>query len=103
MQSVEEFYQRSICAPDEFWAEQAEAIYWEKDFESVCDLSRPPFAKWFVGGRTNLCYNAVDRHLEERGDQTAIYFLSTETDEERTLTYRELHREVNRMAAVLYQ
>ena len=97
----EEFYHDSLSRPDAFWAEQARAIHWEKPFEQVCDYSRPPFVKWFIGGRTNLCYNAVDRHLAARADQPAIYFISSETGEERTLTYRQLHREVNRMAAVL--
>jgi len=96
-----EFHRRSIEERDAFWAEAAALIHWEKPFEKVCDFSCPPFARWFVGGQTNLCYNAVDRHLAERGEQPAIHFLSTETGEERALTYRDLHREVNKMAAVL--
>jgi propionyl-CoA synthetase len=67
----------------------------------VLDSSPPPFAKWFVGGRINLCHNAVDRHLATRADQKALVYLSTETDEAHTYTYRELHAEVNRFAAVL--
>lgn len=94
------FWQRSLREPDAFWAEQA-AIHWQRPFERVCDYSRPPFVKWFVGGQTNLCYNAVDRHLPARADQPAIVFLSSETGEARTLTYHHLHREVVRMAAVL--
>lgn len=97
------FYRRSLEDPGVFWAEEAAHIHWEKEFEKVRDFSRPPFVKWFVGGRTNLCYNAVDRHLAERADQPAIHFLSTESDEKRTLTYRDLHREVNVMAAALQE
>ncbi len=67
----------------------------------MLDYSQPPFAKWFVGGRTNLCHNAIDRHLATRGDQKALIYLSTETGEARTYSYRELHAEVNRFAAVL--
>jgi len=89
---------RSIQSPDEFWAEQAELIDWHRSFDSVCDRSRLPFVRWFPGGKTNLCYNAVDRHLSGRGDQPAIRFISTETGEERSLTYRELHAGVVRMA-----
>ncbi|WP_379559130.1 AMP-binding protein, partial [Pseudomonas sp. MD330_10] len=63
--------------------------------------SRLPFARWFVGGRTNLCHNAVDRHLTTRGEQAALVYVSTETGIETTYTYRQLHREVNRMAASL--
>jgi propionyl-CoA synthetase len=70
-------------------------------FERVLDDSRPPFARWFVGGRTNICHNAIDRHLAARADQRALVYVSTETDTERTYTYRELHDEVTRMAATL--
>ena len=87
--------------PDAFWAEQAQAIDWAEPFAQVCDFSNPPFARWFVGGRTNLCHNAVDRHLATCGDQPALHFISTETGETRILTYRELHRKVVRMAATL--
>jgi propionyl-CoA synthetase len=60
-----------------------------------------PFARWFVGGETNLCYNAVDRHLPERADHDALVYISTETGERATHTFRELHAEVNAFAAVL--
>ncbi len=86
---------------DAFWAEQAQLIEWHKPFEQVCDYSNPPFARWFVGGQTNLCHNAVDRHLQDRAEQNALIFVSTETDEERVYSFRELHAEVQRMAAVL--
>ena len=96
-----EFSQRSLSDAEGFWTEQAGAIDWQQPFERACDFSQPPFVKWFPGGRTNLCHNAVDRHLAARASQPAIIFISSETGEERTLTYQELHREVNRMAAVL--
>jgi len=96
-----EFHKRSIEQREDFWAEQAGLIDWHKPFEQVLDYSNPPFAKWFVGGETNLCHNAVDRHLADRADQRAIVYISTETGEEKTYTYRELHAEVMRMAAVL--
>lgn len=96
-----DFYRRSVEQPDAFWAEQAKAIEWQTPFERVLDYSRPPFARWFVGGRTNLCHNAVDRHLATRGDQQALVWISTETDQRRTFTYRQLHDEVNTFAATL--
>jgi propionyl-CoA synthetase len=99
--SYKEFHAASIDNRDAFWAEQAKMIHWHKPFEKVLDYSRPPFAKWFVGGLTNLCYNAVDRHLATRGDQKALIYISTETGEEKTYTYKDLHTEVNRFAAVL--
>ncbi len=94
-------YQRSIDDPAGFWGEQAQRIEWQAPYSAVLDDSRLPFAKWFVGGRTNLCHNAVDRHLATRGEQAALVYVSTETGLEATYTYRQLHREVNRMAASL--
>ena len=95
------FYRRSIDDRDGFWAEQAALVDWQRPFDQVCDYSNPPFARWFVGGQTNLCHNAVDRHLATRADQNALIFVSTETNEERVYSYRELHAEVQRMAAIL--
>ncbi|WP_276525104.1 propionate--CoA ligase [Rubrivivax benzoatilyticus] len=101
MTDYTEFHRRSLQNRDAFWAEQARLIDWHKPFEQVCDYSRPPFAKWFVGGETNLCHNAVDRHLATRADQNALIYVSTETNQERIYSYRELHAEVQRMAATL--
>ncbi len=97
----QEFHRRSIEDRDAFWSEQAKLIDWHKPFDQVLDYGKPPFAKWFVGGETNLCHNAVDRHLKDRAGQPALIYLSTETGEEKTYTYAELHAEVQRMAAVL--
>src|SRR5437773_6856803 len=101
MTRYKEFHQRSITDRDGFWAEQAALIDWHTPFEQVCDYSHPPFARWFVGGQTNLCHNAVDRHLKDRADQNALIFVSSETGEERVYSFRALHAEVQRMAAVL--
>ncbi len=96
-----DFYRRSIDDKAGFWAEQARLIDWQTPFEQVLDDSRLPFARWFVGGRTNLCYNAVDRHLKDRAGQKALAYLSTETNLSRDYSYRELFTEVNRCAAML--
>jgi len=96
-----EFYRRSIAEPEAFWAEQARAIHWHVPPQRILDDSNPPFRRWFVGGETNLCYNAVDRHLDARGGQRALVGISTETDTIRELSYRELYREVNAFASVL--
>lgn len=101
MASYRDFYRRSIERREEFWAEQAQLVHWHEPFERVLDYSRPPFAKWFVGGLTNLCYNAVDRHLETRSGQKALIYISTETGERRTYTFRDLALEVNRVAGML--
>jgi propionyl-CoA synthetase len=96
-----DFHARSLTDRDGFWAEQAALIDWHRPFDQVCDYSNPPFAKWFVGGQTNLCHNAVDRHLAARADQNALIWISSETGQERVYSFRELHAEVQRMAACL--
>ena len=101
MSRYEAFHRRSIEDRDGFWREQAELIDWQAPFTQVCDYSKPPFARWFVGGRTNLCHNAVDRHLKDRPDQNALIWVSTEVDQEVVYSFRQLHAEVQRMAAVL--
>ncbi|ASR43866.1 propionate--CoA ligase [Xanthomonas citri pv. mangiferaeindicae] len=97
----DDFHRRSIEDPEGFWGEQAQAIHWHKAPERILDDSKPPFRKWFVGGLTNLCYNAVDRHLETGGDRLALVAISSETGQTRELSYRQLHREVVDFAAVL--
>ena len=101
MSAYKAFHERSVKDPQGFWAEQAQLIEWQKPFDEVLDYSNPPFAKWFKGGKTNLCHNAVDRHLKDRPDQQALIAVSTETDQEKIYTFKELHTEVNRMAAIL--
>jgi propionyl-CoA synthetase len=90
-----------LHAPEAFWKEEAALIEWKRPFSRVLDYSRPPFARWFVDGTTNLCHNAVDRHLAARADQAALIYVSTEVGIEKTYTFRQLHQEVNRFAAVL--
>ena len=101
MGAYQQFYDQSITQPEAFWTEQAARIDWVKPFKKVCDFSKPPFAKWFVGGETNLCYNAIDRHLASRADQNALVWISSEVEQIKTYTYREMFDEVNRFAAVL--
>src|SRR5437763_7839319 len=101
MASYRDVYRRSIDDPSGFWSEQAKLIEWHKPFTKVLDYSKPPFRSWFVGGETNLCYNAVDRHLSIRAKQPALVWISTEVDATRSFTYAELHDEVNRFAAML--
>ena len=101
MTAIKEFHQRSIDDPDAFWAEEAKRIDWHQPFTKTLDYSRPPFAKWFVGGETNLCYNAVDRHAAKRPNDRAMVYVSTETDTEIIYSFAELKAEVMRMAAVM--
>jgi propionyl-CoA synthetase len=99
--SYEALYRQSIEQPEAFWAEQANAIHWHRAPQQILDYGHPPFCRWFVGGETNLCYNAVDRHLDARGDQLALAAISTETGKRLHYTYGQLYREVNDFAAVL--
>ncbi len=98
-----DFHRRSITDRDAFWTEQAKLVDWHRPFTQVCDYSNPPFAKWFVGGQTNLCHNAVDRHVAARGAQNALIWVSTEVDKEVVYTFAELHAEVQRTAAMLLE
>ncbi|NNJ10935.1 acetate--CoA ligase [Chloroflexales bacterium ZM16-3] len=98
----EDTHRRSIEDPAGYWGELAEELHWYKRWDAVLDDSKAPFYRWFVGGETNICYNAVDRHaLGARRGQAAIIWESAETGQSRTLTFFELYREVNRLAGVL--
>jgi propionyl-CoA synthetase len=101
MPTYQEFHARSLNDPAGFWADEARRIDWHKPFDKILEYTDPPFRKWFVGGETNLCYNAVDRHVKERGDQDALVWISSEVHQKRAFTYNELYAEVNRFAAVL--
>ena len=101
MASYRAFHDLSIGDPECFWGEQAERISWQTPYSQVLDASQLPFTQWFINGHTNLCHNAVDRHLPLLADQPALIYVSTETGIERTYTYAELHAEVNRMAAIM--
>ncbi|MDX2284407.1 MAG: acetate--CoA ligase [Bacteroidia bacterium] len=98
-----ETYQRSVEDPEGFWAEQASGFYWRKPWNQVLEWNfRDPDIKWFLGGKMNITENCLDRHLETRGDQTAILFEPNDPREAaKAYTYRELHAEVCRMSNAL--
>jgi len=101
MSDLSSVHKRSIENRDEFWNDEAKRIFWQKPFTQVVDDSRLPFARWFVDGQTNLCYNAVDRWLDEDPDQPALIWVSTEVDQEHTYSRKALWQEVNALAAML--
>ena len=101
MSNYQAFYRRSLDDREGFWAEQAQLIDWHVPPSQICDYGQPPFANWFEGGQTNLCHNAVDRHLAQHADKPALIYVSTETDTEVTYSFAELSEEVQRMAAIL--
>ncbi len=97
-----ETYRRSLERPEEFWAEAAEAIDWERRWDQVLDCSRPPFSRWFPGARLNTCWNALDRHVAAgNGERTALIWDSPVSGEVAHFTYRRLRDAVARLAGVL--
>ncbi len=99
-------YQQSVEDPETFWAKMAETFYWEKKWDAVRDYNYSVsqgsvFINWFINGKTNITYNCLDRHLDTRGDQTAIIWEGNTVGEDRKLTYRELHEQVCRFANAL--
>jgi acetyl-CoA synthetase len=99
----EEMYKQSVDDPEGFWAEQAEKfVSWYKPWDKVLEWNyNEGEISWFEGAELNVCYNCVDRHLESRGDQVAIIWEGDDPNEDRKITYRELHGEVCRFANVL--
>ena len=102
MTRYDEAYRRSLTDPEGFWAEQAAAVHWYKTWDRVLDRSRAPFYRWFPGGLTNTCYNALDLHVDEgRGAQPALIYDSPLTGAVQTFTYAELRDRVARLAGAL--
>lgn len=101
LKEYEKLHKLSINDPEKFWGPIAEkGIYWYKKFDKVLDKSNPPFYKWFVGGKTNTCYNAVDRWAKKYPDKPA-YIWTSELGKEEKITYKELLLRVNKFASVL--
>lgn len=95
-------YRQSLDDPEAFWGKAADAIEWSKPTDRVLDDSNPPFYRWFVGGRLNTCFNALDRHVRDgRGDQPALIYDSPVTDTVQTYSYAELLDLVSRFAGAL--
>lgn len=95
------FHKTSINNKENFWGEQANNISWFNFPKKILDYSNPPFANWYSDGTTNLCFNAIDRHLAQRAEQPALIYVSTEINKNKTYTFRELHEEVQTMAKVI--
>jgi len=102
MSKYQAIYQRSLDDPAGFWGEAAAALDWEKPWDKVLDPEARPVPRWFVGGRLNTCFNAVDRHVEAgRGDQAALIYDSPVTGQKKTYSYRELRDAVAAFAGAL--
>lgn len=102
-EEYEKAYQRSLDDPEGFWAEQAESFVWRKKWDTVLSWDfKKPDIRWFEGGKLNITENALDRHLEKRGDQTALIWEPNDPGERvRSFTYQELHQEVCKLANAL--
>jgi acetyl-CoA synthetase len=94
-----DIYDRFADFPDGF-EEYANLLDWDEHWDETLDASDPPFYEWFVGGKLNASYNCIDRHLDERKNQTALLW-EGEGGEQRNISYQDLYREVNEMAAAL--
>ncbi|MEM8953661.1 MAG: acetate--CoA ligase [Verrucomicrobiota bacterium] len=94
-------YQKSIDDPEGFWSREAAELTWQKTWDQVLDWSNPPFARWFLGGKTNISENCIDRHLNGPGKDKIAIIWEGEPGDTKTLTFSELHTEVCRFANVL--
>src|SRR6266516_3206824 len=93
-------YDRASADPEAFWAERAGELDWLEAWSQVCEWN-PPWVKWFLGGKLNVSFNRLDRHVQNDGGDKVAYFWQGEPGEERTITYRELYEEVCRFAGGL--
>ena len=102
-EDYQKYYKQSIDNPEEFWGGIADSFTWKKKYDKVLDWNfSEPNVNWFVNGKLNITENCLDRHLEERGDQTAILWVDNDPSVEATsYTYKELHAEVCRVANML--
>ncbi|GKX56781.1 acetyl-coenzyme A synthetase [Leminorella grimontii] len=103
-QQYETMYRQSVETPDEFWRQQGKIVDWVKPYQKVKNTSFAPgnvSIRWFEDGTLNLSANCLDRHLAERGEQTAIIWESDSGEQTQTITYRQLHQRVCRFANVL--
>ncbi|MGQ4647350.1 acetate--CoA ligase [Lyngbya aestuarii] len=103
LQEYQQLYEQAKADPQKFWADlAAQELDWFQKWDTVLDW-QPPFAKWFVGGKINISYNCLDRHLTTWRRNKAALIWEGEPGDSRTLTYAQLHREVCQMANVLKQ
>lgn len=101
LKKYKELHEQSLNDPEGFWNPIAEKVHWYKKWDKILDDSNPPFYKWFVGGVTNTCYNAVDRWAEKFPDKPAYIWYSSELNKEEIITYKNLLRRINKFAKVL--
>ena len=91
-------YEKSLSSPEEFWREASSILDWNRPWEKLLDDSNPPFYRWFTGGKLNVSYNAVDRHVRSSRRNKAAYIWVAENGDEKIVTYDGLYRRVNNLA-----
>src|SRR5262249_42580732 len=101
LKEYEKLYEAAEKDPDKFWAERASDLHWFAPWKKAPAWSNPPFAKWFIGGKTTLSYNCLDRHLNGPRRNKAAIIWEGENFEQRIVTYQELHRRVSKFANAL--
>ena len=101
MGAYRELFDASVADPAEFWAHAARAVSWTRAPQRILDDTNPPFYRWFPDAELNTCANALDRHIDERGDQLALIYDSPVTGTKRSFTYRELLDKTAHFAGVL--
>jgi propionyl-CoA synthetase len=100
--NFERIYAASLEDPESFWGDAATQIVWDEPWDRVLDDTRPPFFRWFTGGKLNTCYNAVDRHIDAgRGDALALIYDSPVTGQKAHYTFRQLQAAVAELAGAL--
>ena len=97
----ERLYRQSLEQPEQFWTQMSDELVWFEKFQQVLDWSHPPFAKWFVGGKLNVAYNCLDRHIQAGRENKPALFWEGEPGDRKVLTYGQLHRAVCGLAGAL--
>lgn len=101
-EEYQEIYKKSIKDPEGFWAEKAKELHWFKPWDTVFTWDKESVNfTWFAGGKTNVSYNCLDRHLEKKGDQIAIIWQGEPEEDKQEITYKDLHKRVCKFANVL--
>ena len=101
IESYRQVYTESIETPEKFWEKHAQILDWHRKWDKVLDESNPPFYRWFTGGKLNVSYNALDRHVQGNRRNKAAYIWVAENGDEKIITYDGLYQRVNSFAKSL--
>src|SRR5579884_1272049 len=99
--AYEDFYRWSLEHREEFWEDMAKELHWFEPWQKTFEWTQKPFFKWFVGGKCNIVYNCLDRHMQTPTRNKVAYYWEGDDGSSRTLTYEDLYVMTNRMAKAL--